>query len=310
MILITGGAGFIGSHLSGMFLESNQKVAVVDNFSYGKREYLPLSNTDLTVLEHDILDQQGLERIFKTLKPELIIHLAAIHHIPTCELDPTAALRVNVEGTVSVMESCRKHEVRKVIFASSGAVYDTIDETLLEDQTPVVPKDIYSISKACGEDLLRLYTERGHFRGITCRLFNAVGPGETNAHLVPEILQQIKAGKDEIVLGNLQTHRSYIHVKDVAEAIFRLSRQEIKKKYDVFNIGNETEYTAADLMDMISYIAGKKFRVIQSPAKKRSNDRPHQKAGMKKLSDTLGWLPSRSIESALREAFSEIVHHA
>jgi len=310
MILITGGAGFIGSHLTGMYLEHNMQVTVIDNFSYGRREYLPPGNPQLSILEHDILDQPDLERIFKKLKPELVIHLAAIHHIPTCELDPTAALKANVEGTVSVLESCRKHEVSKVIFASSGAVYDTIDETLLEDQTPVVPKDIYSISKACGEDLLKLYTERGHFRGITCRLFNAVGPGETNAHLVPEILQQIKAGKEEIVLGNLQTYRSYIHVKDVAEAIFRLSREEIKKNYDVFNIGNETEYTAADLMDKISVIAGKKFSIIQSSTKKRSNDRPHQKAGMKKLGDTLGWLPSRSIESALREAFSEIVHHA
>ncbi len=310
MILITGGAGFIGSHLTGMFLERDKKVAVIDNFSYGRREYLPESNPNLTLIEHDILDQQGLERIFKSLKPSLVIHLAAIHHIPTCELDPAAALRANVEGTVSVLESCRKNMAAKVIFASSGAVYDIVNETLMEDHTPVVPKDIYSISKACGEDLLRLYTERGHFRGISCRLFNAVGPCETNAHLVPEILQQIKAGKEEIVLGNLQTYRSYIHVKDVAEAILRLSQEAIEKNYDVFNIGNETEYTAANLMDMIAGIAGKKFSIIQSPAKQRSNDRLHQKAGMKKLGDTLGWLPSRTIESALREAFSEIVHHA
>ncbi len=306
VVLITGGAGFIGAHLTKILLDAGHKVAVVDNFSYGKRENLLTENTRLSVYTLSILDRPALADIIREVNPGLVYHLAAIHHIPTCELEPGVALKTNVEGTCSVLDACKSSNVEKIIFASSGAVYEIRDEALNEDLTPVVPHDIYSISKACGEDLLRLYSERGYFKGISCRLFNAVGPGETNAHLVPEILQQIKSGNNDIKLGNVSTYRGYIHVKDVAEALYRLGETQATEKYQTYNIGRETEHTALELVEIIAEIAGKKFNIVKSQDKIRPNDRPFQRASMAKLKRALNWEPTRTVKEALTEAYEEV----
>ncbi|MFM7218293.1 MAG: NAD-dependent epimerase/dehydratase family protein, partial [Bacteroidota bacterium] len=184
-ILITGGAGFVGSHLSALLLSNGHSVAIVDNFSYGRRSLLPTSDR-LQVLEGDILDADFLSKAFSSVSPDLIFHLAAIHHIPTCENNPAVALRVNIEGTQRVVESAIAANVPKIVFASSGAVYDIVDSPLMEDTTPAVAHDIYSITKLSGEFLLRLQAERGRIKAVACRLFNTVGSHETNEHLVPD----------------------------------------------------------------------------------------------------------------------------
>lgn len=309
LTLITGGAGFIGAHLCKLLLSAGQRAAVLDNFSFGKRENLPEENPLLSIHQVDILDRSSMTELFQKLQPSLVFHLAAIHHIPTCELDPATALQTNVAGTATVLELSKLNNVQKIIFASSGAVYDIMDEPLSEDNTPVNPLDVYSISKYCGENLLELYCKRGHFQGVSCRIFNALGSGETNAHLVPEILQQIKAGKNEISLGNLNTYRGYIHVKDVAEALFRLGNKEIVENYQAINIGSDTEHSVTDLLETISEIAGKKFTTVQNPDKVRKNDRLHQKANLNKLKSELSWTPSRTVKEALQEAYNEVFNN-
>lgn len=307
-ILITGGAGFIGSHLTELLLSQGNTVVVLDNFSYGKKFYLNSGNPALVIHEADILDQKTVLGIFEKHKPETVFHLAAIHHIPTCEQKPELALRTNIEGTENVILAAQSVQVKKFVFASSGAVYEIVDHELREDETPVVPHDIYSITKRSGEDLIRLYAERKVFKAVCCRLFNTVGAHETNAHLVPDILQQVLQNKTEIALGNLTPLRSYIHVQDVAEAFAAIGSRNYTNDFEAFNVGTELEHSVADILQLIAEISGKKLSAFQHPDRIRKVDRHRQQASLKKTISMTGWSPKRTLKEALNDAYQEAIH--
>lgn len=187
-VLVTAGAGFIASHLVDVLLTREDPVCVIDNLSYGRRQFLPGERAKFRFVEGDILDLDLVLQVLSDVRPTLVYHLAAIAHIPTCESRPLLALRVNVEGTQSVLTAVSiTSGVQRIVFASSGAVYDILDGPLTEDSA-VVPYDIYGASKVAGEHLVRINAKRTGVRGIVARLFNAVGPRETNPHLVPDVL--------------------------------------------------------------------------------------------------------------------------
>ncbi len=307
-ILITGGAGFIGSHLTALLLNQGFSVTVVDNFSYGKRKFLPENSSDLKILEADILDFPSLQKIFVDFQPETVYHLAAIHHIPTCEKNPVFAFRTNIEGTENVVLAAQSAGIKKMVFASSGAIYDTVDQELIEDETPIIPYDIYSITKRCGEDIIRLYAARKVFKAVACRLFNTVGSHETNAHLVPDILQQVLTGKTDISLGNLTPLRSYIHVLDVAEAFVTVGKKEFSNDFEVLNVGTETEHAVTDILRLISEITGKQLSAVQDPERIRKVDRHRQRASVEKINRLTSWKARKSLREALEDAYREALH--
>lgn len=200
-IIVTGGAGFIGSHLVDLLLADSHQVLVLDNFSYGKKQFLPVEHNLLSVAEGDITDKEFVSEQIKGFEPEIIFHLAALHHIPTCENKPDEALKINIEGTQHVLNAAATcAALKKIVFASSGAVYDIVDTPLLENQTPTIPYDIYSVSKLSGEYLLRLWANKFGKQALVARIFNTIGGRETNAHLVPEIVEQLLGGKSAIEL--------------------------------------------------------------------------------------------------------------
>jgi UDP-glucose 4-epimerase len=281
-ITILGGAGFIGSHLTDLLIENGNFVCVYDDLSKGRLEFLPKENEYFFFLKGDILDSQALKQHFDKFAPDFVYHLAAIHHIPSCEKDPEKALRVNVEGTQSVLTACKESGINKIIFTSTGAVYDVCDNLLSED-SPLKPRDVYGISKIAGESLMELYALKNERQAIIARLFNAVGGRETNSHIVPDILEQVKNGKREIELGNLEPRRDYIHVKDIADALFKLGSTQIAEKYDILNIGSGHEYSVRDLVDLCSEIIGEPLRVVSIPARRRKIDRISQLANLKKM---------------------------
>jgi len=295
--LVTGGAGFIGSHLSKQLLEQGREVVVYDNFFTGKREFLPHHNGRLKIIEGDLLDNQYLKKIFKEFKPAVVFHLAAIHYIPYCNENPVETIMVNVGGTEAILDACREIELEKLIFASSAAVYPINDKPNLEEDD-IVPCDIYGNSKFFGEYLGRLFYENSSTPCIIARLFNVYGPDETNPHVVPDILEQLK--KDSTIqLGNLTPKRDYIYVQDVVDALISIE-QKTQQNFEIFNVGTGQEYSVKELVETIEQIVCREINIEQAESRKRKSDRLHLVADVSKISKMVGWKPKYTLSIGLK----------
>jgi len=301
---IVGGAGFIGSHLVDVCLKRKCQVWVYDNFSTGRKEFLPVDSA-LHVVEGDILDTKHLSDTIDECAPDTLYHLAAIHHIPTCEKMPDRALRVNVVGTQSMLSACAQRLVPRILFASTGALYDPINTGALVETSPVKAHDIYSISKLAGEQLLQYHVSKNDGQAIIARLFNTVGQRETNAHIIPAIMAQLAAGGRQIKLGNLHPRRDYVHVQDVAEALYILSNMPMEQPFDIFNIGSGQEYSVRELVELCSEVIAEPIEIISAPELQRKADRPSQVADLAKIQQTSVWKPIRTLKQALCEVWDE-----
>jgi UDP-glucose 4-epimerase len=228
-VLVTGGAGFIGSSLVRKFLEREYRVMVLDNFANGKREYLP-HHPDLHLFEGDVTNREDINGVLAH-KPSYIVHLAAHHFIPFCNAHPSETIRVNVFGTQTLLECIGQNRyVEKVVFASTAAVYAPQEQSCKETD-PVMPIDIYGISKRCGEDIVSLFSTQAGIPCVSARLFNVLGPRETNPHLLPDIIAQLRSGS-VIHLGNLIPKRDFIYVDDVAAGLTVKSVAERQRQGD------------------------------------------------------------------------------
>jgi UDP-glucose 4-epimerase len=303
-VLIVGGAGFVGSHLVDVCLENGLQVGVYDNFSVGKRNFLP-EIPSLQVIEGDILDAGQINTAVKQFRPDVVFHLAAIHHIPTCERIPDQALSVNIVGTQNVLHACLEANIRRVVFASTGALYDPLIFGPLAETEPVKAFDIYSISKLTCEHLLAYYSTKNDREVMVARLFNCVGRRETNSHLIPAVVGQLVTGKRQIQLGNLTPRRDYIHVEDAAAAFFALGNLQSDQKFDVFNVGTGIEHSVQELVETFADVLGEKLDIISTPELQRKVDRPTQQANSNKLQQKTGWKPVHSLKKALGDVWQE-----
>lgn len=301
-ILVTGGAGFIGSHLVDYLLEAGNDVLVYDDFSYGKQYFLP-SHEKLQVVSGNLLDERLLLHQVHHFSPHVIFHLAALHHIPTCEKHPATALKINIDGTQNLLDAAKDiPELERLVFASSGAVYDLLDEPL-EEHMSTVPYDIYSVSKLAGEQQVRLWANKYGRQAFVARIFNTIGGRETNDHLVPDIVVQMLAGKTSIELGNLEPLRTYIDVRDTAKGIQHIGSLKSDAIFDLFNVGREDEFSVKQMVEILKEVSGVSFNIIQNPARVRKVDRRRQLASIKKLHVACGWSPVYSVADGLKYAF-------
>jgi len=188
--------------------------------------------------------------------------------------------------------------VRKLLFASTAAVYHICDVAIREDH-PTGPMDIYGLSKLEGERIVNEFYLQTAIPSIVCRFFNAFGPNETNPHLIPEIQNQVNAGKRSIHLGNLTPKRDFIHTYDMAAAIERLLDQ-FEKGIDTFNLGRGIEYSVTEVVEAFEKQLGEKIEIIVDPARVRKVERMHLLADISKLCRFTGWKPAISLEEGIR----------
>ena len=294
-VLITGGAGFIGRWLAVRAARAGCGVVIIDDFSVGRREHLQ-GVDGITLVEGDIRDQTLVTAVLQEHQIELVYHLAAIHYIPYCEQNPIEAFSINVGGTLSVIEAMRAAHVQRLVFASTGALYPSIEEPLTEDK-PVQAHDIYGLTKLHAEQIIHYYHQRHAIRATIARLFNTYGPYETNPHLLPHVIQTLKSGETTIRLGNLHPKRDYVYVEGVAEALYRLA--QVDEAYEIYNIGTGVEYSVAEVIQLLSKVLNRPLEVVQDPERVRPVDKMHQRACPEKLRNRLGWFPQTPLHEGL-----------
>jgi UDP-glucose 4-epimerase len=295
-ILVTGGAGFIGSHLVDSLLDSGNDVLVVDNFSLGRRAHLrhPGRPGTLTVIDGDIRSAADLRPV-ADFAPDTVFHMAALHFIPYCNAHPAEALDVNVLGLDMVIRAVRRSPVQTFVFPSSGAIYGFGDDPWPETAPPR-PDEIYGISKWVGEQVMtRFHEDRPEVRTVIARLFNTYGPRETNPHVLPDIMKRLHQG-ETIELGNLWPKRDLIFVTDTAAGIVAAAAGQAG--LEVFNVGTGCGTAIQDVLQVIEEITGNPLDVRQVPSRIREGD-GHLISDPHKLTAT-GWKPEHDLEAGLR----------
>jgi UDP-glucose 4-epimerase len=293
--LVTGGAGFIGCAVIDKLQREGHEIFVIDNLSFGKREFINVPDSNF--FHVDILDREKVDKIFADIKPEIVIHLAAVHFIPYCNQHPYESSDINIRGTTHILNACRKNGVGKIFFASTAAVYPIYDEAVTEKHQ-TGPLDIYGLSKLTGEHLCNEFHLMTGVPTIVCRFFNAFGPNETNPHLIPEIQNQINSGMRKIKLGNLTPKRDFIHTSDMANAVHTLLTK-IDKGTDTFNLGRGIEYSVTEIVDAFSRELGELVEIEVDPSRVRKVERMHLLADVSKLK-SIGWSPLIGIDEGIR----------
>lgn len=302
-IMVIGGNGFVGRPLSRMLSEAHH-VCVFDSLRYGSLRFSRNESGRLDVILGDITDPAQVAHAMDKFRPEAIIHLAAIHYIPECEADPELAVRTNVAGTVNILAACPPG--CRIVFASSGAVYRAAPEPHVEDLAVIEPSDIYGFTKLHGEHYVRHMARQRDLSAVVVRLFNVIGPGETNPHLMPEIVAQLKAGHTRIALGNLEPRRDYIHVEDAARGFMATTLGGSVPVGDTVtvNLGTSRAYSVSEILQKLRRITDIDFTVESDPARIRAVDRPVLAADIARIRALFGWTPAYSIDAALADLWA------
>jgi UDP-glucose 4-epimerase len=302
-ILVTGGAGFVGKELV-RALRDDHDVLVGDRLRYGRPDWLTGDLDGFGFHEVDIRDAAATRALIDEFGPDVVVHLAAIHYIPECDDDPPLAVSTNVTGTVNLLAACPPGT--RFVFASSGAVYRPDEAPHREFDSELGPADIYGITKLQGEEYVRAFAADHGLPSCIVRLFNVIGPGETNPHLLPAVVAQLREGPESIDLGNTWPKRDYIDVLDAAGGFAAVAVQDNPEGIDceVVNLGSGQQYSVNEILDRMRSVLGLKFEVRQDPKRMRAVDRPFLGADISRIKESFGWSPAHSLDETLERTWA------
>jgi UDP-glucose 4-epimerase len=303
-ILVTGGAGYIGSHTVRLLLTQGHDVTVVDNLSKGHRHNLPAGILD----ELDVADTASLVDLMRRKQIDAVIHFAAFIAVGESMQVPERYFANNVCGSLSLLTAMVEAGVKRIVFSSTAAVYGNPHTTPILEEFPIQPVNAYGESKVMVETLLRWFDTIHQVRGVALRYFNACGAdpagdlGEEHVpetHLIPLVLRAVMTLQPMIVFGNNYDTpdgtciRDYIHVNDLAQAhILAVEHLMNKGASDRFNVGTGTGYSVFEVIRAAEQVTGRKVPFRIGP--RREGDPASLVAASGKLQNKLGWRPRSS----------------
>ena len=297
-ILVTGGAGFIGSHVVEYLLQAGYETVIVDNFQSGQRESV---HPKAKLIEMDI-NSPLLESVFVLEKPDIVIHLAAQIDVVVSIKDPIYDAEQNILGTIRLLKYCQIYNVQKIIFASSCAVYGETEDCSIPESFPINPLSYYGLSKATSEKYIQLTHFLSQLRYTILRYANVYGPRQTingEGGVVSVFFGKILNGETPTIFGDGEQTRDFVYVKDIAIANLLAVT---KGDNEIINIGTDTKTSVKELLNMIMSVASFQTTPITLPA--REGDIQHSRLNNTKAFTTLGWKPSFDLLTGLGESFS------
>ena len=297
-VLVTGGAGFIGSETVKQLLNQGALVTVFDNFSSGKMHYLPKQNNNLNIIKGDITNELAVTKATKN--QEAIIHLAALPFIPDSFYYPVDFFKVNTIGSMYVFWSAVKSKtVETVVNISTSEVYGSAQYTPMDENHPTSPYSTYAVSKlAADRAAFTLHKENG-FPAVILRPFNTFGPRYTEPYIIPEIIGQILRGTKELNLGNVNSTRDFTFVSDTVKAMISAAKEK-KAVGEIINIGSQNEIRIGDLVTKLSKIAKIKTKIKRDESRLRPYDVNRLVCNNKKAQHLLKWKPRISVDKGLK----------
>lgn len=301
-VLVTGGAGFIGTALCQAWLARGATVFAYDDLSANNRRILSIRHPRLTVHHGSVVDAQETRDAILAFRPTHLYHLAALHYIPACERDPLRALSVNVTGTEAVLLGAEEAGIEQFILASSAAVYSDSDHPLGESH-PTGPQDIYGLTKVFAEQLCRRFHARTGRTTTICRFFNVYGPGDTIPHIIPEILNQLAGNDTTLHLGSLTPKRDFVAVADVVDALTAVVSVPAAS-CEAFNVGSGKDYSVQDLVQLIETALGTQLTIVTDESRVRRVERLRLVADIAKIRHYTDWTPRIHLLAGLIETIT------
>lgn len=299
--IVTGTAGFLGSHTTEFLVKNQQQVLGIDNMGWGSPENLSYfeNETNFSFLKEDIRNREKMLEVFSDFQPDRVLHLAALHFIPDAIKNPSEAVSINLHGTQVILESSRQSKnLKSFFFASTGDVYEP-SEAPHHEKSITAPFNIYGMTKFLGENLVSLESrqnENCHF--INGRLFNMIGTRETNPHILPVIFEQLHETPFKLNLGNIFPLRDFVPITQAAQAIIELSLKS-QNKLDAVNIATGHACSVENIIELLGEILGQKIEINVDPARVRKAERNVLSSDVSKLKKMIGWTPSGDLREEL-----------
>jgi nucleoside-diphosphate-sugar epimerase len=305
-VLVTGGGGFIGSHLAAHLLEQGHRVRVLDNFATGRRSNLAALGPDAELIEGDI---QSYERSNRAVAGcEVVFHQAALPSVPRSVQDPLTSNATNVIGTLNVLLAARDHGVRRVVYASSSSVYGSGDGLApkREDQHPV-PISPYATAKLAGEGYARSFDGVYGLETVALRYFNVFGPRQDPtsqyAAVIPNFITALLAGKPPVIFGDGEQSRDFTYVANIVEAnVLAMDAPDVGG--NVYNVACGERVTLNRLVTELRELMGTDIEPVH--ATPRAGDIRHSLADLSLARDQLGYEPSVRLREGLQRTIQHI----
>jgi nucleoside-diphosphate-sugar epimerase len=298
--LVTGGAGFIGSHIAGELVQKGHSVRIIDNFSTGKRENISSFLDEVELVEADIREFRACREVVEGM--DFVLHQAALTSVPLSIENSLLTNEINITGTLNLLVASRDAKVQRLIFASSAAVYGDDSRLPKTENMEGVPISPYALSKRVGELYCRLFTQLYGLSTVCLRYFNIFGPRQDPfsqyASVIPNFIRKMTKGKKPTVFGDGEQSRDFLYVSNVVDANI-LASQASKVSGEVFNIAGGEKTAVNSLVEELNKVLNKEIKPSYDDP--RPGDIKHSYADISKAGKMLKYKPTVSFSEGLSE---------